>query len=289
MNFESVTETPPERAWREVRLRLAQPDELAAASAALDRDHGRGAPRPCNREVVQLAVRGDRVLAVVVWTRASRKLAGREAWVGWDSRPRRLPLLVQNNRFLVLSHVRQPNLASRVLGLAVAALPAPWEKRTGVTPLPAETFVDPERYRGTCYKAAGWIGPGETAGCGRHGGDYCVAHDQPRRLWLRPLVPDARERLRDPLGPLAGERQRAFGELSVPAKTAASLAGALRAVADPRRAAGRQFPLHADARQRRAGLRQRRAHRGRSVSLRAGIDRAAAPPTTPGGCPRPAN
>jgi len=247
MNFESMTETLPEWALREVTVRPARPDEIAAACAALERDHYLGAPRPCNREVVQLAVRGEQVLAVVVWTRAARKLAAREAWLGWDprTRTRRLPLVVQNNRFLVLSRTRQPNLASRVLGLAVAALPGDWQKRTGVTPLLAETFVDPERYAGTCYKAAGWIELGETAGCGRHGDDYYVAHEQPKRLWLRPLSPAARERLREPLDGLAGEKKRAFGELPVPAKTAASLAEALRQVADPRRPQGRQFPLHA--------------------------------------------
>ena len=247
MNFESMTETLPEWALREVTLRLAQPAEIAAACAALARDHYLGAPRPCNCDVVQLAVRGEQVLAVVVWTRAARKLAPREAWVGWDprTRTRRLPLVVQNNRFLVLSSVRQPNLASRVLGLSVANLPEHWEKRTGVRPWLAETFVDPERYHGTCYKAAGWIELDETAGSGRHGDDWYVAHEQPKRLWLRPLAEDARERLREPLAGLVGEKNRAFGELPVRAKTAASLAEALRDVVDPRRAAGRQFPLHA--------------------------------------------
>jgi hypothetical protein len=247
MNFKSMTETLPEWGLREVTLRVAQPEEITMACAALEREHYLGAPKPCNREVVQLAVRGEQVLAVLVWTRAARKLAAREAWLGWDprTRTRRLPLVVQNSRFLVLSQVRQTNLASRVLGLAVAALPAHWAQRTGTTPLLAETFVDPERYAGTCYKAAGWIELGATAGFGRHGDDYYVAHDQPKRLWLRPLVPEARARLRDPLEPLAGEKSRAFSQLPVPAKTATSLAQALRQVADPRRAAGRQFPLHA--------------------------------------------
>ena len=247
MKFETLKEPLPEWALREVTLRVAQPSEIGAASVALDREHYLGAPRAQNRELVQLAGRGDQVVAVLVWTRAARKLAGREAWVGWDprTRTRRLALVVQNNRFLVLSAVRQTNLASRVLGLAVAALPEHWEQQTGTRPLLAETFVDPERYAGTCYKAAGWIEAGATAGFGRQGDDYYVAHDQPKRLWLRPLGPAARERLREPLAPLAGEKARAFGQLPVPAKTAASLATALREVADPRRANGRQFPLHA--------------------------------------------
>lgn len=247
MNFNSINETLPEWALREVTLRDAQPEEIAEACAALEREHYLGAPPPCNRDVVQLAVRGEQVLAVVVWTRAARRLAARDAWVGWEARTRerRVPLLVQNNRFLMLSRVRQANLASRVLGLAVGALPAAWEKRHGVAPLLAETFVDPERYQGTCYKAAGWIEVGATAGCGRHGDDYYVHHGKPKRLWLRPLGEDARERLREPLAPLAGEKQRAFGQSPVPVKTATSLADALYQVADPRRRQGRQFPLHA--------------------------------------------
>lgn len=247
MNFEMLTETLPEHALREVTLCTAQPDELPAARATLDAEHYLGAPKPAECDVVQLALRGEQVLAIVVWTRAAQRLAARDAWIGWDlrTRARRVPLLVQNNRFLVLSRSRQPNLASRVLGLAVAALPAQWQQRRGVTPLLAETFVDPERYQGTCYRAAGWIEVGKTAGCGRHGDDYYVRHDKPKRLWLRPLVGDAQERLRDPFQPLPGEQPRAFGSLPVPVKTATSLADALYTVADPRRAQGLQFPLHA--------------------------------------------
>ena len=237
----------PEWALEEVRLRAAHGEEKEGACAALAKEHYLGAPGPHQRDLVQLAVRGETVVAVVVWTRAARKLAGRERWIGWDprTRTRRLPLVVQNSRFLVLGQARQPNLASRVLGLAVAALPEQWAQRTGTSPLLAETFVDPERYAGTCYKAAGWIEVGATAGFARGGDDYYVEHGKPKRLWLRPLRADARERLREPGAALVGEKRRAFGQLPVPAKTATSLAEALRAVPDPRAATGRQFPLHA--------------------------------------------
>lgn len=247
MKFVMLTKTLPEYALREVTVRSAEPTELRAAFAVLDAEHDLGAPKPAEADLVQLALRGEQVLAVLVWTRGARKLAARDAWIGWDprTRARRVPLVVQNNRFLVLSRPRQPNLASRVLHLAVAALPAQWQQRRGVIPLLAETFVEPERYQGTCYKAAGWIEVGQTAGCGRHGDDYYVRHDKPKRLWLRPLGADAPHRLRDPLTPLPGENPRAFGQSPVPVKIATSLADALYQVADPRRAQGRQFPLHA--------------------------------------------
>lgn len=83
--------------------------------------------------------------------------------------------------------MRQTNLASRVLGLAVAAGPKHGQQRTGVQPLLAETFVDPKRYAGTCYQAAGWAEVGGTAGFARQGGRYYVAHGAAKRLWLRPL------------------------------------------------------------------------------------------------------
>ena len=95
---------PPRRRRRRAPPR-AEPAELHAVNAALEREHYLGAVTPNHREVGQLAPRHNQVLAIVVWTRAARKLAARETWLGWDSRTRtrRLPLLVQNNRFLVLS------------------------------------------------------------------------------------------------------------------------------------------------------------------------------------------
>ncbi|HEV7669859.1 MAG TPA: ISAs1 family transposase, partial [Thermoanaerobaculia bacterium] len=69
----------------------------------------------------------------------------------------------------------------------------------------AESFVDPERFAGTCYRAAGWIEVGRTQGFGRRSAGY-VAHGTPKAVWLRPLVRQAAERLRSPVlePPLAG-------------------------------------------------------------------------------------
>mgnify|MGYP000002761119 FL=1 len=105
MNWNPMTESLPAHALREITLVVAEPAELHAVNAALEREHYLGAVTPNHREVGQLAPRHNQVLAIVVWTRAARKLAARETWLGWDSRTRtrRLPLLVQNNRFLVLS------------------------------------------------------------------------------------------------------------------------------------------------------------------------------------------
>ena len=80
-----------------------------------------------------------------------------------------------------------PNLASRVLKLACECLSADWQGRFGCPVLVAETFVDPQRFRGTCYKSAGWEQSGETQGYGRDWQDFYPDTRQPKQLWVRPL------------------------------------------------------------------------------------------------------
>lgn len=96
-------------------------------------------------------------------------VAVRDEWIGWSVRARaeRLNWVVNNSRFLIFPWVRMANLASRALGLAVRRLGEDWQRRYGYRPVLLETFVDPERYRGTCYQAANWVRLGLTAGRGR--------------------------------------------------------------------------------------------------------------------------
>ena len=149
---------------------------------------------------------------------------------------------------MLLPSKRPSNLASRVLCLAVKALPDAWERRFGKRPLLAETFVDPEGYKGTCYNAAGWINCGRTAGYARVSGrDFYQDNERPKNLWLKPLHKDALSRLQNPTGLLPWEdpKARAPGAMPVKAKQAESLQRALRSVKDPRSRRGREFPLPA--------------------------------------------
>jgi hypothetical protein len=75
-------------------------------------------------------------------------------------------------------------------------LPGQWQQCFGYRPLLAESFTDPEAYAGTCYKASNWEAVGWSAGYSRHRADFYVANERPKRLWLRPLVPQGREQLR---------------------------------------------------------------------------------------------
>ena len=107
----------------------------------------------------------------------------------------------------------------------------------------AETFVDPEGYKGTCYHAAGWTKLGQTKGYARVSApQYYQDNERPKHLWVKPLAKDALERLRDPSRLLAGEdpKARAPGVLPVSAKKAERLYRALRKVKDPRARRGRQ-------------------------------------------------
>jgi hypothetical protein len=94
------------------------------------------------------------------------RLKERDQWIDWSEKARNhnLQRVVCNSRFLVVPHVRVPNLASRILGLCTRRICTDWEERYGLRPVLIETFVDPSRFRGTSYIAANWIRVGQTAG-----------------------------------------------------------------------------------------------------------------------------
>ena len=103
-------------------------------------------------------------VALLVFNSSAFHIKLRDQWLHWPARQvkERRHLIAQNSRFLVLGAPGQwPNLASRVLKLVCDRLPADWQEHFGYPVLVAETFVDPQRFRGTCYKVAGWqqLGP----------------------------------------------------------------------------------------------------------------------------------
>src|SRR5882757_2469546 len=176
-------------------VRQAREQEKQWFDDQLGQYHYLGAGRAIGdylRQIVELA---GQPLGLLVWGPACYALKDRDLWIGWSApqRVERLKLIVQNRRFLLLSAKGQaPNLASQVLGAALRALPGCWQELYGYTPLLAETFTDPEAYAGTCYKASNWEPVGWSAGYSRHRADFYVANERPKRLWLRPLVPEAK-------------------------------------------------------------------------------------------------
>ena len=134
----------------------------------------------------------------VQFSSAAWRLRPRDRWIGWNdaTRARQLPRVVSNSRLLVLPWVRVHNLVSTVLSIALRRLPHDWQARYGVEPLLVETFVDPARYVGGCYRAANWVALGETAGRGRDDRAHQRHGAHPKCVWMYPLRRDARARLR---------------------------------------------------------------------------------------------
>jgi hypothetical protein len=108
-------------------------------------------------------------LGCLLFAAAAWALEARDTWIGWTEvdRSLRLNLVVNNTRFLIFPWVQVKNLASKALSLAVKQIGFDWQARYGYSPVLLETFVDPEKYRGTCYQAANWTLLGRTKGRGR--------------------------------------------------------------------------------------------------------------------------
>jgi len=137
-------------------------------------------------------------MALLSWSAPAYRLKAREQWIGWREaqRRRRLGLLVNNSRFLIMPDAHYPNLASRVMSACCQRLSGDWEKRYGHGLLMAESFVDGQLFRGTSYKASGWTMLGLTQGYGRNAEDFYVKHDRPKQLWVRELKKGGRELLK---------------------------------------------------------------------------------------------
>jgi hypothetical protein len=139
---------------------------------------------------------GSHLLAALGFGAAAWKVAPRDCFIGWTAQQRqeRLPLIANNARFLILPWVNSRNLASRILAGIARQLPCDWQKRYGYTPLLLETFVESNRFRGTCYRAANWIHVGQTKGRGKL--DRTHEHALPvKDIFVLPLHKDFRPRL----------------------------------------------------------------------------------------------
>ena len=137
--------------------------------------------------------RGEQRLGCLLFAAAAWALRERDAWIGWTERDRaqRLHRVVGNTRLLIFPWVRIRNLASKALALAARRIRKDWEQRYGYAPVLLETFVELERYRGTCYQAANWIRVGVTQGRGRM--DRAKQYlSRPRAIYVYPLVADFR-------------------------------------------------------------------------------------------------
>ncbi len=176
---------------------LSTPKERSRARRLLGKHHYLGDVRAVGEQLWYAITAQGQWLGVLVFCAACRRLRARDQWIGWseEQRRRRLPLLVNNCRFLLLPDKTFPNLASRSLSLSLRRLSADWQARYEHPVVLVETFVDPEQFCGTVYTASGWQELGPTDGFARVRRDFYVEHNKPKRLFARELCRNARRSL----------------------------------------------------------------------------------------------
>jgi len=138
----------------------------------------------------------ERILACLLFSSAAWKMAPRDRWIGWRDQARSLNLarVVSNSRFLILPWVEVSGLASKILSMAAQQLSEDWLSVYQVSPLLLESLVDPQRFSGTCYRAANWIHVGTTQGRGRMDRKQDVQRHV-KEIFVYPLHAHARELL----------------------------------------------------------------------------------------------
>jgi hypothetical protein len=158
--------------------------------------HYLGYSQPVGEHLKYLIWAQGRPVACLAFSSAPRHLGCRDRFIGWSAAARRRNIrgIAYNTRFLVLPWVKVPHLASHVLGRIARGISRHWHEVYGHPLYFLETFVDPERFRGTCYRAANWLPLGITTGLGKDNRTH-----QPNRSIKEvlgyPLGADFRQRL----------------------------------------------------------------------------------------------
>jgi hypothetical protein len=160
--------------------------------------HYLGYRQPAGASLGYLVYWQDRPVACARFGPAAWKVAARDHFIGWTSQQRGLGLkrLVNNDRFLILPWVKAPHLASFLLGKLCQRLAADWWEVYQESIVLAETFVDSQRFKGTCYRAANWFCVGQSQGRGRNDREH--EGKEPRKsVWCYPLRKDFRQQLQE--------------------------------------------------------------------------------------------
>ena len=189
----------------EGRLGQFQPLEFAQVrrsgdeplfNSLLEEHHYLGYEQPVGEHLKYLVWAQDRPLACVAWSSAPRHIGARDRYIGWNQEVRRhnIRLVAYNTRFLILPWVRVPHLASHILGRMATQISGDWQRMYGHPLYFLETFVDPERFRGTCYRAANWVLLGQTTGRGKQSNSY-VPNRSLKQVLGYALTPRFREYL----------------------------------------------------------------------------------------------
>ena len=227
--------TPDEQAvLREVTVKLlVTRKDIRRCDQLLVEHHYLHSARLVGEQLRYAVIWKGQWLAVAAWSAAALHLKARDLFIGWseEQRRQRLALVVNNSRLYVMADCHYPNLVSRFMKLMLGRLSQDWESTWGHPVALAESFVDPQEYRGTAYKVSGWSQLGHTQGWKRSAVDFYEKHDRPKQVWIRELDKNACVKLRAPEWPpqWAKVQANAAPHCTAKAPQIRSLVGTLRA------------------------------------------------------------
>lgn len=195
-----IDTTPVETSLRQIQplqfTQVRRSEDEPLFNSLMEEYHYLGYEQPVGEHLKYLVWAQGRPIACVAWSSAPRHIGSRDRYLGWnpEARRRNIRLIAYNTRFLILPWVRVKHLASHILGRMAARISEDWQSLYGHPIYFLETFVDPERFRGTCYRAANWVLLGKTTGRGKQSNSY-VPNRSIKEVLGYPLTKRFRERL----------------------------------------------------------------------------------------------
>lgn len=225
-----------------VEVRLLRGGERRRFRELIEQHHYLGYEPIIGESLCYVATHEQEWVGLLGWGSAALKCTVRDQWIGWERELqwRRLHLVANNVRFLILPSVKRANLASRVLALNLKRLSQDWQIHHGHPIVLAETFVEAARFRGTCYRAAGFVVLGQTRGFAKRNRHYWY-HGKAKLVLVRPLRVDARACLTSPFVKSFKVSRKESGMVDVnrlPLRGAGGLIEMLSRVVDPRKRRG---------------------------------------------------
>ncbi len=171
-------------------------EEERLFNGLMESHHYLGYTQPVGEHLKHMVYAGNRPVACLGWSSAPWHIGLRDRFIGWTPvvRRQKLHLIAYNTRFLILPWVKVKHLASHILGLAMRNISNDWQKAYGHPIHYLESFVDTQRFAGTCYKAANWICLGQTTGRGIKDKKHIVSLSRKDVLGY-PLSKDFRRKL----------------------------------------------------------------------------------------------
>lgn len=219
------------------------PEQVNSFQDLMRKHHYLGALPKIGNTIRYIARQDDTWLALLSFSAAALKCSARDQWIGWDYRHQydRLNLIANNSRFLILPGCHYKNLASQILSTCRRRIQQDWQHTFGYPLLLLETFVDPERYHGTIYRASNWVLVGSTKGYKRTSEGYSQYPTHPKLVFVQRLQRNTCTLLSRPL--LHSRYQTGRTRMNLTAEHMRSLYDYFTDIDDPRRRQGKKHQL----------------------------------------------